>query len=157
MLNGYFIGKSCLLWNNVEKYRRVRPDTDDYDTCLLHGGKLRLQHALRICNIYRCSAATNVIRMILIVRVYVHCYWVLHLFSCGKGGFFKHGDKTGATHSWYRLAIFVAGRSAVCIWYICNSYRQHLQPKHSDTHLLRSCYRPNVRFNSKWCYGTSQT
>jgi len=61
----------------VEKCRRVRPDTDDYDTCSLHGGNLRLQHALRLCNIYCCPVGTNVIRTIHIVTVYVHCYSVL--------------------------------------------------------------------------------
>ena len=144
VLNDYFISKSWLLGNYVEKYRRVRPVTDDFNTCSLHGGNLRLQHALRVCNIYWCPAATNVVRTIVIVTVYVH--WL----SCGKWVVSKHGGTTGAILSWYRLPILVWGRSAVCFWHICNSYRQHLHWKHSDTHLLRSCYRPNVRFNSKW-------
>ena len=71
ILNEYFISKSCLLWNYVEQYRTVRPDTDDYDTCSLHGGNLRLQHALRLCNIYCCPAASNVVITILIFTAYV--------------------------------------------------------------------------------------
>ena len=110
-----FIHKSYLLWNYVEKYRRARPDTGDYDTCSLHGGNIRLQNALRVCNIYCCSAAPNVVRTILIVTVTVH--WL----SCAKWVVFKLSGSTGATLSCYRLPVPLAGRSAVCVWYICNS------------------------------------
>jgi len=40
----FFFRKSCRLWDNVEKFCRVRQATDDwYGACAYHAGYLRLQ------------------------------------------------------------------------------------------------------------------
>jgi len=50
----FFFWKSCLLWDNVEKYCRAGQDTDQYNTlhinCTLDAWGYK--HTLRICNTY---------------------------------------------------------------------------------------------------------
>ena len=72
-LKSHFFIKSCRLWNNVEKYCRVRQATDDnmaHFTVDTYGYK----HTLRICHIYCFSIATMVARMLSILRyTYIAC------------------------------------------------------------------------------------
>jgi len=57
-----FSQQSCRLWDNVEKWGRVRQDTWQYDTarvlCMLVYQSYR--HTLRICNTYCFCTATMV-------------------------------------------------------------------------------------------------
>jgi len=54
--------KSCLLWDNVEKYCRAGQATDD-----------NYKHTLRICNTYCFLTATMVAQTQLDIALYVHC------------------------------------------------------------------------------------
>ena len=59
-----FFQKSCHLWNNLEKYCRVRQATDD---CIIGHRHIawwlpKATHILRICNTYSFSTANMVTR-----------------------------------------------------------------------------------------------
>jgi len=66
--------KSCLFWENVDKYCWVRQATDDNMThahCVLDNSGYK--HILRICNSYRFSTPTTVTRMCLIFTLHIRC------------------------------------------------------------------------------------
>jgi len=56
------------------KYCTARQATRQCGACALHAGYLSLHtHTLRLCNIYRFSSATTVVRTRLSVTLYIHC------------------------------------------------------------------------------------
>ena len=70
----FFILKSCLLWDNVEKYFRDGQATDDsmaHTYCMLDTQGYR--HTLTICNIFCFSTTTVVARTRRNITLYVHC------------------------------------------------------------------------------------
>jgi len=70
----FFFRKSCLLWDNVEKYCRVGQATDDnlgHVYCML--ATEAYKHTLRQCNTYCFSTATMVAQTGLSVTLHVLC------------------------------------------------------------------------------------
>jgi len=80
----FFPPENHAIYENVEKYCRVRQATDN-NTAHAHYmvGTLSHIHTLRICNTYCYSTATMVARTGINITLYIHCLSCLHqsLFS----------------------------------------------------------------------------
>jgi hypothetical protein len=70
-----FFRKSCLLWDNVQKYGRARQATDDNIIRRMRFACLTkaIIHTLRVCNTYCFLTAAMVTRTRLSVTLYLHC------------------------------------------------------------------------------------
>jgi len=72
--NFFFFRKSCLLWDDVEKYCRAGHTKDDnmaHAHCMLDTQGYK--NTLGMCNIYCSSPATMVAKTQLSVTLYAHC------------------------------------------------------------------------------------
>jgi hypothetical protein len=85
-----FFRKSCLLWNNVEKYCRawqVTGENSAHGHCMIN--TLGYKHTLKVCNTYCSSTARMIVLTRLKVMLYLHCLscfifasvWWIYIFD----------------------------------------------------------------------------
>jgi hypothetical protein len=83
IFNNFFPRKSCLLWDNVEKYCRTEHATDDnmvHAHCMLD----TYGYTFRICNTNWFSTAIMITQTRLDVKLYVHFLSCLFLGAFAK-------------------------------------------------------------------------
>jgi hypothetical protein len=80
--NFFFFRKSCILWDNVEKYCRSWQATDDNMThAHFKLGTYDYRHTLRICNTYCFSTTKVTAQKHMNVTLYVYCLSCYFLVS----------------------------------------------------------------------------
>ena len=74
-----FFSNYEIIWQNM-----VQPDRPHTTICALHAASIRLQHTLRLCNVYSLSTPTMVTRTRLNYYVYIHiaCLVLILFYPC---------------------------------------------------------------------------